>query len=167
MKLSLHRLGSATAIAAIAAAALLASPLTGNAAPLTDTSAAVVAPHAAGDGTPSGAVQWYQNHLGSTAYQHYCEKAAEVSYGTSGVWASANAHWNGASPKHPGDRNPPAGAFVYWNISAWGHVGISDGNGGFYATSVNGAIGHVTRSQGGYSYFSNYRGWTPPARPRP
>jgi len=115
----------------------------------------------AGDGTPAGAVAWYRSHLGSTGWEHYCEKAAENSYGTTGVWASANAHWNGASPKHT-TGTPPAGSFVYWNISAYGHVGIADGSGGFYATSVGGKIGHGSST----SYFSNYRGWTPAAVPR-
>jgi hypothetical protein len=136
--------------------------------PLAEASAApaaIVAPMSAGDGTPAGAVAWYKAHNGSTAWQSYCEKAAENAYGTTGVWASANAHWNGASPKHVGDHNPPLGAFVYWNISAYGHVGISDGAGGFWATSVNGRIGHVTKAMGGYDYFNNYRGWTPPAVP--
>jgi hypothetical protein len=136
--------------------------------PLAEASAApaaVVAPMSAGDGTAAGAVAWYRAHNGSTAYQGHCEKAAELAYGTDYVWASADAHWAGASPKHPGDHNPPLGAFVYWNISAYGHVGISDGAGGFWATSVNGRIGHVTKAMGGYNYFNNYRGWTPPARP--
>ncbi|GAA1023829.1 MULTISPECIES: CHAP domain-containing protein [Amycolatopsis] len=115
----------------------------------------------AADGTPAGAVAWYKAHAGSTGWEHYCEKAAENSYGTTGVWASANAHWNGASPKHTSGK-PPAGSFVYWNISAYGHVGIADGNGGFYATSVGGKIGHGSST----SYFNNYRGWTPAAVPR-
>ncbi|MFC4078866.1 CHAP domain-containing protein [Amycolatopsis samaneae] len=115
----------------------------------------------AADGTPAGAVQWYKNHLGSTAWQHYCEKAAENAYGTTGVWASANAHWNGASPKHTSG-TPPLGAFVYWNISAYGHVGIADGHGGIYATSIGGKIGHASS----VNYFNNYRGWTPGAVPR-
>ncbi len=144
---------SITAIGAVPLAEAAAAP------------AAIAAPMASGDGTAAGAVAWYQAHNGSTAYQGYCEKAAENAYGTTGVWASANAHWNGADPKHAGDHNPPLGAFVYWNISAYGHVGISDGAGGFWASSVNGRIGHVTRSMGGYAYFNNYRGWTPAARP--
>ena len=157
--------------ATIGAAALIAAPVA-DAAPAGVTAADTrpelatftTAPEAsilsAGDGTPAGAVQWYKNHLGSTAWQGYCEKAAENAYGTGGVWASANAHWNGASPKHT-TGTPPAGSFVYWNISAYGHVGIADGNGGFYATSVGGAIGHGSS----VSYFGNYRGWTPAAVP--
>src|SRR5262249_29464728 len=93
---------------------------------------------AAADGTPAGAVQWYKNHMGSTGWQGYCEKAVENAYGTTGVWASANAHWNGASPKHTDGSRPPLGSFVYWNISAYGHVGIADGSGGIYASSIGG-----------------------------
>ncbi|WP_442785271.1 CHAP domain-containing protein [Amycolatopsis sp. H20-H5] len=114
----------------------------------------------AADGTPAGAIQWYKNHLGSTAYQGYCEKAAENAYGTTGVWGSANAHWTGASPKHP-TGTPPAGSFVYWNISAYGHVGIADGSGGIYASSIGGKIGHASS----VNFFNAYRGWTPAARP--
>jgi hypothetical protein len=133
--------------------------------------ASVAGPDAAGDGTPSGAVQWFQSHNGSTGWQGLCEKAVENAYGTTGVWASANAHWYGA-PQHPGNYSPPLGAFVYWDVGSYGHVGISDGAGGFYASSVNGAIGHVTKSGGGYDYYRNvagwnatYRGWTPAAVP--
>ncbi|WP_031464586.1 hypothetical protein [Sciscionella sediminilitoris] len=124
-----------------------------------------VSVRSAADGSPAGAVAWYSSHAGSTGWEHYCEKAAENAYGTTGVWASAIAHWNGASPKHSGDKNPPLGAFVYWKISQYGHVGVSDGKGGFWATSVGGKIGHVTKAGGGYGYFSNYLGWTPGAKP--
>ncbi|WP_020417779.1 hypothetical protein [Amycolatopsis sp. ATCC 39116] len=164
--MSLSRTAKSAAVAALAATALALVPATSQAATL-----ATVAPNsdvsilAAGDGTPAGAVAWFKARIGSTAYQGLCEKAVENAYGTTGVWASANAHWFGASPKHAGDRNPPLGAFVYWNISNYGHVGISDGAGGFYATSVGGKIGHLTKAQGGYSYYSNYRGWTPAAVP--
>jgi hypothetical protein len=112
-----------------------------------------------GDGTPAGAVSWMRGHLGYTGLESYCEKAVEEAYGTSGIWPSAIAHWRGA-PEHTSG-TAPAGSFVYWNISAYGHVGIADGSGGFYSTSVNGAIGHESR----VSYFSNYLGWTPGARP--
>jgi hypothetical protein len=81
-------------------------------------------------------------------------------YGTTGVWASANAHWNGASSKHYSG-TPPVGSFVYWNISAYGHVGIADGSGGIYATSIGGKIGHTSS----VNYFDNYQGWTNAAVP--
>ncbi|GAA3574198.1 hypothetical protein GCM10022222_68240 [Amycolatopsis ultiminotia] len=166
----LVRLAKPVAVAAVAAAAVLAAPAANASTTLTaaDVHPAAgtfsVLPEAAvdgsGDGTAAGAIAWYKAHLGNTGWEHYCEKAAENSYGTTGVWASANAHWNGASPKHTSG-TPPVGSFVYWNISAYGHVGIADGNGGFYATSVGGKIGHGSST----SYFSNYRGWTPASVP--
>ncbi|WP_091670893.1 CHAP domain-containing protein [Amycolatopsis marina] len=172
----LSALGKPATVAVLAAATLTIAPLAATAAPTADATAPgspAVAPaepgfsvQGAGDGTPAGAVQWFRNRIGSTAYQELCEKAVENAYGVTGVWASANAHWFGASPKHPGNHNPPTGAFVYWNIGQYGHVGISDGAGGFYATSVGGRIGHVTKSGGGYSYYRGYRGWTPAAVPR-
>jgi hypothetical protein len=160
----LHTAAKAALAVVLSVTAIGAVPLATASAAVPST-AVVVAPMSAGDGTAAGAVAGDQAHNGSTAYQGYCEKAAENAYGTTGVWASANAHWNGASPKHAGDKNPPLGAFVYWNISAYGHVGISDGAGGFWASSVNGRIGHVTKSMGGVNYFNAYRGWTPAARP--
>lgn len=165
----LTKLAKPAAVAALSVAALAAAPALGVAQPAVTADAAAasssVSPLRAGDGTPAGAIEWFKARIGSTAYQGYCEKAVENAYGTTGVWPSAIAHWNGASTKHRGDRNPPAGAFVYWNISQYGHVGISDGKGGFYATSVGGKIGHVTKAAGGYSYFKNYLGWTPAAVP--
>ncbi|MFD9965724.1 CHAP domain-containing protein [Amycolatopsis sp. NPDC058986] len=176
MRTVISRITKPAVVAALAAAALAVAPVAQAGATTADAdiTAADINPAAgtfttepeftvqgAADGTPAGAVQWYKNHLGSTAWQHYCEKAAENSYGTTGVWASANAHWNGASPKHTSG-TPPLGAFVYWNISAYGHVGIADGNGGIYATSIGGKIGHASS----VNYFNNYRGWTPGAVPR-
>lgn len=118
-----------------------------------------VTPAAPGDGTINGAIQWMKNHVGNSGWEGYCEMAVENAYGTTGVWASAIAHWYGAinaGKAHPGDWGAPRGAFVYWNTSQYGHVGISDGNGGFYSSSVGGAIGH----RGNKSYFVNYLGWS-------
>lgn len=113
----------------------------------------------AGDGTIDGAIEWMQAHAGNTGWEEYCEMAVENAYGTTGVWPSAIAHWQGAinaGKAHPGDWNAPRGAFVYWNTSQYGHVGISDGNGGSYSSSVGGAIGHITDK----NYFVNYLGWS-------
>jgi hypothetical protein len=147
-------------VAAAAAVGMALLPIgTASAAPAVAPAVQVVAPNAAADGTPGGAIQWMQNHAGSTGWEHYCEKAVENAYGTTGVWASAIAHWQGAinaGKAHKGDRNPPRGAFVYWNTSQFGHVGIADGNGGFYSSSIGGAIGHG----GSLSYFVNYLGWS-------
>ncbi|MFD8493404.1 CHAP domain-containing protein [Amycolatopsis sp. NPDC059657] len=170
----LSRIVKPAAVAALAVSALAIAPVAGATPQASGITAADINPAAAtfttegefsvqgaGDGTPAGAIQWFKNHMGSTAWQHYCEKAVENAYGTTAVWGSANAHWNGASPKHTDGSRPPAGAFVYWNISQWGHVGIADGNGGIYATSIGGKIGHASS----VNYFNNYRGWTPAARP--
>jgi hypothetical protein len=181
----LSRIAKPAAVAALAVAALALSPVAAGASPAQQAApsaaitaadinpaagtftttdavpASVLTAFSSADGTPAGAVAWYRAHLGSTAYQGYCEKAAENAYGTTGIWASANAHWNGASPKHTSG-TPPLGSFVYWNISAYGHVGIADGSGGIYASSIGGKIGHASSVH----YFNNYRGWTPAARPR-
>ncbi|MDN3353766.1 hypothetical protein [Actinomadura sp. DC4] len=148
------RVGAMLVPAAFAIAAT-AAPATATAAP----TPLAAAPLSAGDGTPAGAVTWMKNHVGSTGWEHYCEKAVENAYGTTGIWPSAIAHWNGA-PHHSGTK-PPAGSFVYWNISSYGHVGIADGSGGFYSSSIGGKIGHATS----VSYFSHYLGWTPAAVP--
>lgn len=106
-------------------------------------------------------ISWYQARFGSTAYQGLCEKAAENSYGTTAIWASAKANWNNAvaiGAAHRGDLNAPRGALVFWDIAApHGHVGVSRGDGTFVATSVNGAIGSAR-----LPYFSNYLGWSYP-----
>lgn len=107
--------------------------------------------------TGSHALQWFHNHAGSTAYEHFCEKAVENSYGRSGVYASAIADWNAqGGHRHPGNMHPPRGALVFWKTSVFGHVGVADGNGGFCSTSVNGRIGCAR-----LPYFSNYLGWAP------
>lgn len=152
-------IGTATVVLA---AIPFAATATASPAPATTPAAAAiesVTPAWPGDGTVEGAIQWMANHTGYTGWEGYCEMAVENAYGTTGVWASAIAHWYGAiqwGKAHPGDWNAPRGAFVYWNTSQWGHVGISDGYGGFYSTSVAGAIGH--RASKGY--FANYLGWS-------
>ena len=143
----------------IATAALATLPLTGAALPATAAApiaATTVAPQSRAD----DAIAWFAARNGSTAYQGYCEKAVENSYGRTGVYASAIANWNDAVRRgaaHRGDLNPPKGALVFWNISAYGHVGVAKGDGTFWATSVSGAIG--TRA---LPYFSNYLGWAWP-----
>ena len=153
----LHRI--ATGIFLLPAAATIATAVPASAATTAATPQSVAAvqqagPLSAGDGTIAGAIAWMQNHAGNTGYEGYCEKAVENAYGTTGVWASAIAHWN-AGVHHTGS-TAPKGAFVYWNTSQFGHVGIADGNGGFYSSSINGAIGHATS----VSHFQNYLGWT-------
>jgi hypothetical protein len=162
VSISPKRFARPVALAAAAAAVVLlplGTAATASAQTLPATAPAQVSPLTAGDGTVAGAIQWMQNHKGATGWEEYCEKAVENAYGTTGVWPSAIAHWNGAiaaGKAHKGGTNPPKGAFVYWNTSQYGHVGIADGSGGFYSSSINGAIGHSTT----LSYFPNYLGWS-------
>ena len=161
MNTFLRRLGRSVAVGVAALALVIPLASTANAAPAPTE----VGTLAAGDGTISGAIQWMQNHAGNTGWEGLCEKAVENAYGTTGVWASAKAHWQGAinaGKAHPGNTNAPRGAFVYWNTSQFGHVGISDGNGGFYSSSINGHIGHASSK----SYFVNYLGWSDAQVPR-
>jgi hypothetical protein len=133
-------------------------------APVSHVQPGHVQPNSAGDGTAGGAIAWMQGHAGSSGWEGYCEMAVENAWGTTGVWPSAIDHWNGAvqyGKAHPGDPNPPAGAFVYWNISQYGHVGIADGNGGFYSSSLGAAIGHADSVY----YFASYLGWSDPQVP--
>jgi len=145
----------------IATAALATLPLTGAALPATAAPAApVAATTVAPQSRADDAIAWFAARNGSTAYQGYCEKAVENSYGRTGVYASAIANWNDAVRRgaaHRGDLNPPKGALVFWNISSYGHVGLATGDGKFWATSVSGAIGKRS-----LPYFSNYLGWAQP-----
>lgn len=166
MKPSLARLVRTLAVGAATLALAIPFATTAHAAPAPAPAAAEeVGALGAGDGTIGGAIQWMQNHIGSTGWEGLCEKAVENAYGTTGVWPSAKAHWQGAinaGKAHPGNWNAPRGAFVYWNTSQFGHVGISDGNGGFYSSSVGGAIGHRANK----NYFVNYLGWSDAQVPR-
>ena len=103
------------------------------------------------------ALAWFHARAGSSAYEHYCEKAVENSYGRSGVYASAYVDWQSqGGHRHPGNMNPPRGALVFWKTSVFGHVGVANGNGGFCSTSINGHIGCAK-----LPYFQNYLGWAP------
>jgi hypothetical protein len=159
VKLDLRKLRRTSTIA-VSAAALAAMPLlAGTTASATPAPTSVVVAAEPGDGTIDGAIAWMESKSGSSDWEGLCEMAVENAYGTTGVWPSAIAHWQGALDNgkgHPDDTNPPKGAFVYWNTSQYGHVGIADGNGGFYSSSVNGAIGHGDS----LDHFVNYLGWS-------
>lgn len=124
-------------------------------------STGLVAPLCATNPRADKAVAWFTARIGSTAYQGYCEKAAENSYGKTAIYASAKANWNDAVARgaaHRGDLNPPRGALVFWDLAApYGHVGVARGDRTFLATSVNGKIGSAR-----LPYFSNYLGWAWP-----
>lgn len=124
-------------------------------------STGLVAPLCTSNPRADQAIAWYAARNASTAYQGYCEKAAENSYGKTAIWASAKADWNDAVARgvaHRGDLNPPKGALVFWDLAApYGHVGVARGDGYFWATSVGGKIGLAK-----LPYFSSYLGWAWP-----
>ncbi|MFK4089877.1 CHAP domain-containing protein [Kribbella sp. NPDC020789] len=124
-------------------------------------SSGLVAPLCASNPRADNAIAWYAARNGSTAYQGYCEMAAENSYGKTAIWESAKADWNDAVARgaaHPGDLNPPKGALVFWDLAApYGHVGVARGDGYFWATSVNSQIGLAK-----LPYFNKYLGWAYP-----
>lgn len=124
-------------------------------------SSGLVAPLCTRNPRADAAIAWYAARNGSTAYQGYCEMAAENSYGKTAIWASAKADWNDAVARgvaHSGDLNAPKGALVFWDLAApYGHVGVARGDGYFWATSVNSAIGLAK-----LRYFNSYLGWAWP-----
>ena len=104
--------------------------------------------------TVEGAIAWFRNRNGSSAYEGYCERAVRLAWDRATHHASAIDHWRSSDGVRHTTGTPPRGAFVFWNISSYGHVGLADGNGGVWATSVGGHIGHVRQG-----YFANYLGW--------
>ncbi|MGW7683863.1 CHAP domain-containing protein [Kribbella sp. NPDC054772] len=124
-------------------------------------SSGLIAPLCTSNPRADKAIAWYAARNGSTAFQGYCEMAAENSYGKTAIWASAKADWNDAVARgvaHRGDLNPPKGALVFWDLAApYGHVGVARGDGYFWATSVNGKIGLAK-----LPYFNSYLGWAWP-----
>jgi uncharacterized protein YraI len=123
-------------------------------------STGLVAPLCTENPRADKAIAWYAARNGSTAFQGYCEMAAENSYGKTGIWASAKADWNDAVARGAAhtDLNPPKGALVFWDLAApYGHVGVARGDGYFWATSVNSKIGLAK-----LPYFNSYLGWAYP-----
>ena len=155
------RINGRTTKAGIASAALAIAALGGSLAAAAPANATTAAPavHAAPQlvvpQTADGAVAWFRNRSGSTAYEGYCEMAVRLAWDRVTHHPSAIDHWNSSDGAKHTTGTPPRGAFVFWNISQYGHVGVSDGNGGFWSTSVNGSIGHPSSIH----YFSNYLGW--------
>jgi hypothetical protein len=101
------------------------------------------------------AIQWFYNHVGSTAYEGNCEKAVENSFGTSGQYATAYIDWQHRA-QHPNSATAPRGTLVFYKTSASGHVAISLGNGTVISTSASGHKIGVSPITG---WFSPLLGW--------
>jgi hypothetical protein len=118
--------------------------------------------------TPAQAVA-YMRTMAATSTPirpNMCLHYVGVAYGyptTADNWAIHQ--WNNAPAKyrHPGDRNPPAGALLFWDVRPGhpGHVAISLGGGIVASTDVpNGRIG--IRPLSYFNGYGTYKGWTDP-----
>ena len=120
-----------------------------------------VARWASGSGASStnpkaeAAISWFLQRVGSTGYEHQCEKAVENAYGVTSQFGSAIQDWR-ARDQHQPYSAAPRGALVFYNTSANGHVAISLGDGRVVSTSVNGKIGIAP-----IGYFQRPLGWAP------
>jgi len=120
----------------------------------------------ASKGSSERAIQWFYNHIGTTAYEHKCETAVENAFGTTGkYWSAAaapaadatrraHANWNNRAQRTPFS-DAPRGALVFYNTSVDGHVAISLGNGTVLSSSAPGRkIGPAP-----VGYFQRPYGW--------
>jgi hypothetical protein len=103
------------------------------------------------------AIQWFYNHMGSTAYEGKCELAVENSFGTSGQYATASSDWQ-HRVQHPNSAAAPRGTLVFYQTSASGHVTISLGNGTVISSSAAGGKIGISPITG---WFKPLLGWAP------
>src|SRR5689334_17845823 len=103
------------------------------------------------------AIQWFYNHMGSTAYEGNCEKAVENSFGTNLQYLTAYQDWQHRA-QHPNSAAAPRGTLVFYMTSASGHVTISLGNGTVISTS---AAGHKIGISPITGFFNPLLGWAP------
>jgi len=104
------------------------------------------------------AIQWFYNHMGSTAYEGNCELAVENSFNTSGQYHRAIDNWNARPQKHSNSAAAPRGTLIFYQTSTSGHVTISLGNGTVISTS---AVGHKIGISPITGWFSPLIGWAP------
>jgi NlpC/P60 family len=101
------------------------------------------------------AIQWFYNHMGSTAYEGKCETAVENSFGTSLQYLTAYSDWQHRA-QHPNSAAAPRGTLVFYMTSASGHVTISLGNGTVISTSAPGGKIGISPITG---WFKPLLGW--------
>lgn len=101
------------------------------------------------------AIAWFRAHIGETAWEGYCERAVENSFGTEHRYADARSNWESGRGRRHGDwRRAPRGALVFWSTSEHAHVAISLGDGTVLTTSAGGRIGRVR-----IGFFPRVLGW--------
>jgi hypothetical protein len=104
-----------------------------------------------------GAIGWFEDHQGSSAYEGLCEEAVEIAYGTIGRYPTAYDDWLAQRDKHTDWQDAPRGALVFYKPAVDGgdgHIAISLGNGYVISTGVDHRIG-VARVDS----FPNPLGW--------
>lgn len=161
------------AVPVLALLVVLGGPAVASGAPVPSAFAATpaIATAVSMVGTPSG---WYR----------LCDRLVCRAYGyANSGYPSAAAHWRAmlvTGNAHPGDRCPPAGAFVFWRTSSpAGHVALVTGNDRTCdparitvvsndvldaALGRSGGIYHVTlaRLESGFVDPGGYLGWSVP-----
>ena len=100
------------------------------------------------------AIAWFEQRMGSGAYEERCETAVENAFGTSSQFPTARADWDARPDKHTDWWNAPRGALVFYDTSSAGHVAISLGNGTVISTSINHRIGIAP-----VGFLQNPLGW--------
>jgi hypothetical protein len=111
------------------------------------------------------AISWEFDHIGSTAYEGWCDKFQAMAFGWSySGEVSAQAHWNHLKSlglTHTSG-TPPRGALVFYQNSAdnYGHIVVSLGAGRIIGTSVGGQVGTAS-----YTWRGGYLGWATPDFP--
>lgn len=122
--------------------------------------------------SPSAAVAWAREQVdGDRRWSALCLNFIAHAYG----WAYSGTHFAidhyrrmPASMRHPGDRNPPAGALLFWDTGRRaGHVALGLG-GGMVASNdieVPGGISVVPADAITESWGARYVGWTAPYFP--
>jgi hypothetical protein len=102
---------------------------------------------------------------GSARWFHLCDKYVANAYGLShSGYESAKKHW-AAIPskyKHPGDRNPPAGALVFWSCGVYGHAALSLGGGKISSTHRNQGTPMTMTLAEAIKDMNGYYGWAEP-----
>ena len=79
------------------------------------------------------------------------------------AFPGAIQQWNGATHKHRGDKNPPAGVPIFWEGGTWGHIAMATGNGqGMRSTDwpYRAHVGEGTIDALSRAWGKQYLGWT-------
>src|SRR5262245_48884821 len=93
-----------------------------------------------------------------------CQQQTRIWAGISAKYPDAITAWRNTNDRHPGNRNPPRGSFVFWSggSSGHGHVAMSLGGGKVRSTDAGGR-GRVATVELGWverNWDQHYEGWS-------